>query len=129
MKTKLIGSKNPALMRPLVPASRSPKSPTPKARVMWQYEGEFFDEFLMSAHPLDDAGKQQLVLVRPFATKQQAMRAKLWANLNYEQKVETVAKALNRNASGKEFGPFFMEVDRRRARAILKLLGEGGEKK
>lgn len=45
------------------------------------------------------------------------------------EQVEVVAKWLNAEASGKEFRPFFMDVDRRRAKSLLHAMNLGGASK
>ena len=56
-------------------------------------------------------------------TLKAAKQAVRFANMSYEQKVETVAKMLNSRASGPEFGPYFMDIDRKHARKFLALMG------
>lgn len=68
----------------------------------------------------------------PTRTKREAeqiVKAAEFLRLPEEEKVEIVAKWLNSEASGKEFRPFFMEVDRRRAKSLLAAMGMGGASK
>lgn len=63
------------------------------------------------------------VIPAPTAAKaRQIVKAAPFLNMTEGAQVEAIAKELNRRASSKEFGPFFMEQDRKHARLFLAVL-------
>lgn len=107
-------------------SSPSNKS-TPKARLMYAVKPEWADAFVVADSPKSLNGKASVYLFSgPFATKQQAMRAKRVDDMTFEAKALKLSILIYRQFHGIAPHP---EYERERgyienARAILKLFGE-----